>query len=244
MLIAKINVPKTFKTEDKTLTVKLKQKLIGRYYQTDKLFRCEYPVFEMKVESNNKHDMSMEIRKRIIDSYIKGIKDISSLDAHELNLFYLVDEVVSAEKFDNHTLVIGYENTSDIRNVILQFNTSCDIFKMDKNIEIITEEQFDSINKSLHRKIAKQESDKFILDIPNLYLYSDYNRTKSIIKYIESVGGKVLLLIDRYDTSIDKFVKIFGEEYKDKVVSKREYLNPHQSFVLHTINEILFSPME
>lgn len=245
MFTSKIHIAKKFKSEDKTLLIELKSEINGRLEREKNgkfIFKCNYPVFSLPIEKENKGDATKEIKKKIIEICIKGIEKPKELADYERVIFYHVKDVISNEVLDNRTLIIGYEENRirDIKNVILRFNTSCDIIEIEKNVELYLGSKFDDIYNKITKQIKRKKYNKFIIDITNVYLPSDYSNTKKLIEYIESVDGKILFLVTHSDYSKERFIDIFGEKYKDCVMDKIKYLNPDNTFALYQINSILF----
>ena len=241
----KILVPKSFKSSDGNYMIELKDSIHGYSeigYDT-KIFRGSYPVFEINVDNSDRLEIVLELKDRIIDIYKRGIKNKSELSSEELVLFYFIKEVKDISRnTQKDMLVIGYDynNLSSIKSVALKFGITCDHLDTNKNVELYNENDFESIYKSFIRKTNKNKYNKFILDITNLYLPTDYSNTKKIINQIKNFDGKILFLIDHFDTTYDRFVKVIGEEYKDSVVDKTKFLYAEQSLYLYKIKRILF----
>lgn len=240
----KIIIPKSFKSSDNSFTIKLKDSIHGysEITKDKKVFVGGFPIFEIEIENTDRFKILAELKDKIVEIYKKGIVNKCKLNKSELVLFYYIkDAKRNITDKENNTLIIGYkDNTISIKNTILNFNTDCDAFEIEKNIEMYTNKTYDLLYKSFVNKCTRNKYNKFIMDITNLYMITDYEKTKKFIRYIESINGDILFLIDHADISYDKFVDIFGKKYKDSVVDKNKYLYPEQSLILYKIESILF----
>lgn len=241
----KIRIPKSFKSEDGELRIELKDGITGftEISYDERLFKSSFPVFTLNIENEDKSKVVKEIKEKIINIYKKGIKEKIKLTSTELTIFYFIKNVKSTQTSkSNNALVIGYENNSinSIKNIVLKFNTNCDCFEMPKNIELYTDKTYGLLYDSFIVKCKNKKYNKFIFDITNLYLPTDYSKTKKFIDYIESTNSKILFLIDHADTSYDKFIDIFGNKYMNCVIDKTKYLYAEQNLILYKIENILF----
>lgn len=242
--INKITIPKSFKSKDGKYKIILKDKIKGMSEIIDnkRKFISSYPIFELEIENIDKEDIILELKEKIIEIYEHGITDLESLTPGELCVFYYIKNIINYNNFnkEDSVLIIGYKsNYIDImKNTITKFNIKCNNFEIEKNIELYMNKNFDQLYISF-LKIAN-DYNKFVIDLTNLYLPTNYEKTKKIINYIESNNGDILFLIDHIDTSYDKFIKIFGDKYKDCVLDKMEFIYPNKSFALYKIKNILF----
>lgn len=237
----KISIPKTFKLQDE-IKVELKNPIKGHFEISGnkKVFIGAFPVFEINIENTNKSKIIKEIKDIIIEVYKRGIENVTDLNSNELIIFYNIKNIKYENK-KSDTLIISIDDDIDnIKNIALKFNDRCDCFELNKNIELYMTKEYESLYKTFENKCKKNKYNKFIIDISNLYLLSDYDKTKKFIEYIEFINGRILFLIDHKDSSYDKFIKVFGTTYKDCVLDKMKYLYPEQSFILYKIEEILF----
>lgn len=243
----KIIIPESFKSKDGKLIIKLKSKIIAHSEidEDGKFVIGAIPIFEIKINSIKREDVVDELKEKIINSYKKYVLERKQLSQEELVLFYYIKDIKFSSDIkrntNNNTLIFAYDDDIfNIKNTILKFDTNCDHFNIYKNIELYNIDEYEKMYKKFVNKCNKNKYNKFILDISNLYLDKDYNNTKKIIEYIESTNGKILFLIPRLSSTEERFIKIFGEKYKDCIIDKEKYLHPNQTLALYKIKTILF----
>lgn len=242
----KIIVPESFKSSDGKIIVRLKNKITAQSFIEDeeKIVIGAMPIFEISVKNVNKEDIVKELKERIVNSYKKFIINKEPLTHEELVLFYHIKNIKAVDNFrdtKNNTLVLAYDSESfNIKNIILKFNTNCDCFDISKNIELYNDEEYDKLYKRLVNKCNKTKYNKFIIDMPNLYMSKDYNKTKQILDFAKSNDMRLLILLDRSDYCKERFNKIFGNDYDNCIIDKEKYMNPNQTLALYKIKSILF----
>lgn len=235
-------IPKKIKSKEKELTLYLKTDIEGVYFKGDiQEFICTTPLCKFHIEADTTSEVINQIRRKIINIYLKGIDNFDSLNTSELNLFYYIDDVHSTQKYKNNTLIIGYKDNylNDIKITTLKFNTSCDHIELSKNIEICTDRNYEIIFDNISNQIKKKKYNNFIIDITNIFINEEYNHTKSLIEYIESINGKILFLTEHSLIVEYRFLTIFGKKYKDNIVYKDDYIRPGKN-TLRKIKKILF----
>lgn len=232
-----IIIPRKFKVNH--TTVELKNSILGNIIKFDnkkKMFKDSASNAKILVEGNS----TLEIKYKILEIYNKGIENKSSLSPEELSIFHLVKSV----KYNNikdRVFIIGYKKNyiSDINSTINKFRASTDYIEIDRNIELYNEEEFEKLYKSIIYKL-KGKYHKFVIDLTNLYLNTDYSNTKKLISYIESINGKMLFLLPKSDFSRERFEKIFGYEYINYTVEKHRLIFVEDNlFVLDKVRDIL-----
>lgn len=243
-LSTRFTIPDVFRSEDKKISVKLKSKIHGYIDLKSNVFHSTYPVFQAPVVSTTPAKAIKEIKALIIDIYFKGVKNRMTLTGYEASIFYHIHDLVDRRKYSNKTLVIGCDSADifSIKTIAAKFDTSCSSFELVKNIELYNNADYEATFASLENKINKNKYNKFIFDITTVYLPTDYEFTKRIIKLLEE-HGDVLILIDRFDSARIRFNNIFGKEYDDRVLDKERFINADLNLSLYRIQKILYGTM-
>lgn len=135
-------------------------------------------------------------------------------------------------------LIIGYEHNylKTMKRTMTQLCCHVDILKFVKNVEVLSDEEFEKTFKRIKDTIKKGQYDKIVFDITNLCL-RDYTKTKKVISYLESTGKNVLLLSSG---DLYKFRDIFGQSYMDKAMTKHNIIySGSDSTIVQRIRQIL-----
>lgn len=239
MKLKQMIIPKKFEVEN--YLIKLKDDLAGSLYisedkDDESCFKGNIYRILIKFGIHNVESLN-DLKKWILDIYLKGINNGKSLNKEELALFYFIQDVKDTTDTQKRMLFIGYDHSHfiTIKNTLSQFS-KCDGINLPKNLELYNEYEYDNIFESIIK--TANEYNKIIIDITNVYLLRDKYNTKKIIDYLLSKDKKVLLLINRYT---DVFLKIFGEEYKNNII-ERSYLiyNGFDQSIINHIKKILF----
>lgn len=247
----KITIPKTFKLNNKSIIVELKSDIQGEYYKGDGgslIFHASYPSCKIEVDIgdriNNIDDYSKnfitnKIYNKILKTFYKGLDDISSLTNSELSIFHFIENVKNKSVDASKVLIITSDQPEAIKKSVLHFKANCDVFSLEKCVEMYMEERYSKILIGLKKRLAKEKYTKFIMYIPNLYMQSDYHRTKEVINLLELNGGKILFLTPDLMENKRKFDQLFGPKHTNNVMDMYRYLYPFSSD-LKQIENILF----
>lgn len=119
-------------------------------------------------------------------------------------------------------LIIGYEHNypNTIKNTLKEVNFKCDVLLLPKNIELYKkgakQVDFKPIFEKIQNKIKEGKYSKFVLDVPNLTLNTQYENTNEIINYLLN-KGKLMILSGG---NISRFERVFGEKYSSIVIER------------------------
>ena len=250
MRVGNIIIPETFRLNNKKITVEMKSEIQGDYeYNGDTLiFHSSYPACKLEISLDNNLDIDYEyskstltnkLCKEILNIFYRGLTDISSLNSSELNIFYFIKNVKNRSADCSKILIITSDQAEEIKKSVLHFKANCEVFSLEKCVEMYMEERYDKILIGLKKRLAKEKYTKFIMYIPNLYIPSDYHRTKEVISLLELTGGKILFLTPDLVENKRKFDQLFGPKYTNCVMDMYRYLYPFNSD-LKQIENILF----
>ena len=234
-------IPKKIKSKEKGLILYLKTDITGTYFDDNiQEFICNRPNCTFHIEAETTSEVVHKVREKIIETYLKGINNFDSLNSSEMNLFHYIKNVRSCKLYKNNTLIIGYADNYiiDIQNTTLKFNTLYDHIVLPKNIELYIGKTYDIMYDNIIDKIKKKNYNKFIIDITNVFMDSNYEKTKKIIEYIESENGDILFLLEHSLIAKHRFLKIFGDKYENNVLFKDDYIHGSK-VILRQIKNIL-----
>lgn len=238
-----ITIQKRLVSKKKGIVLVLKDSIRATYNEDDAGYEVvsSHPSFVLFLEKeshDDNEDVGVKLRDEFINIYRKGVENINNLNSHEMNIFYFINKIIHPQhKAKHRTLIIGYVNSymENIQSTTMKFLTECDNVKLKKNLEMYPSEEFSRIYHRLISRIAKGKYNKYIIDIPCMFIDgSEYNRTKKIIKHIEkTAGSEILFLVEPTYFAVDRFLKVFGEEYKDHIVFKQDYIRPSKQIIRH-----------
>lgn len=125
-------------------------------------------------------------------------------------------------KDNNSILVIGYEHNypNTIKNTLKEVNFNCEVLPLHKNIELYKrgadQIEFQPIFEKIQNKVNERNYSKFVLDVPNLTLNTQYSNTVEVIEYL--LGKGKLMILSGGD--ISKFERIFGKKYSSMIIER------------------------
>lgn len=230
-------IPKKFKIDN--YIIELKNEILGRIIipENNEYSYFRGNIYRILVKLNKRNANLLDLKEFILSLYLRGIKDARQLSKEELGLFYFIKDVKDMTDNTKTMLFIGYKNNyvSTIKNTLSQFSR-CDSIELQKNIELYDENEYNKIYDDIIKK--SENYNKIIIDIPNVYLLRDKEKTKKILETLMSKDKKILLLVNRY---VDVFLQLFGDEYKNNIINRKYILySGNDQTVVNKMKQILF----
>lgn len=250
-----VKLYKIIRLHDNNITIRLKDDIDGTIYPIkDQLwFICSHPKFKCRITTDHisKPNIKKDIENFIFESYSRYIKNKGDASEEDSNIYNFIDYVKNNEALHSNdckkVFIIAYSDDylKSIESTTsgLTDNVVCEHVMLRKNIDLNIGEDYDRVLSSLIYKINKSKCDYYIIDVSNLYL-ADYSMSKHIINYIEKEkNGKILFLVaDRSEHCCEeRFVKIYGEKYRNVSVDRMEYIYGRQKHLLEQSRNILFT---